>query len=135
MDRRVILEMIAPHVNISYFRRPKRYLRRHFPHSAVSLAFVEQDGLIRRIQEGSGRPLVYPCLPRAYHAGYYGYNRAGGVEGCLADKVRRIGAIIYSVEAMRAAATNPEFAADSIPVTLSCGEWRTQRQVDVALCD
>jgi hypothetical protein len=135
MDRRVIQEWIAPHVNMSYFRKPKRYLRRHFPSSAVSLAFVEQDGLIRRIQEGSQQSLVYPCVPRAYHAGYYGYNRAGGVDGSLADKVRHIGSIIYSANAMRAAAANADYAADSIPVALTCGEWHVQRQVDVALCD
>jgi hypothetical protein len=134
MDRRVIKELIAPHVNMRYFRKPKRYLRRHFPDSAVSPAFVEQDGLIRRIQEGSQRSLVYPCVPRAYHAGFYGYNRPGGVDGSLADRVRQIAAIIYSVEAMRAAARHAGLAADSIPVTLASGAWTVLRQVDIELC-
>jgi hypothetical protein len=134
MDRRVIKELIAPHVNMRYLRKPKRYLRCNFPDSAVSLSFVEQDGLIRRIQEGSQRSLVYPCLPRAYHAGFYGYNRPGGVEGSLADRVRQIASIIYNVDAMRAAARHGDFAADSIPVSLASAKWNVLRQVDIELC-
>jgi hypothetical protein len=131
MNRRVIQESIAPHVNVSYFRKPKRYLRRHFPASEVSLAFIEQDGLIRRIQEKSQKPLAYPCAPRAYHAGFYGYNRAGGLDGSLADKVQQIASIIYSADAMRAAAANPDYAADSVPVTLCADEWSALKQVEV----
>jgi hypothetical protein len=131
MDRRVIRQLIAPHVNISYFRKPKRYLRHHFPKSSVSLGFVEQDGLIRRIQEVSERSLAYPCVPRAYHAGFYGYNRAGGVEGSLADRVRQIASIIYSVDAIRAASRHATFAADSIPVALTVGNWNVLRRIDV----
>jgi hypothetical protein len=131
MDRRVIQKLIAPHMNIGYFRKPKRYLRRHFPTSAVPLAFAEQDGLIRRIQEVSQKLLVYPCVPRAYHAGFYGYHRTGGVDGALRDKVQKLGSIIYEVDAMRALTSHAGIADDSIPVTLSCGEWSVLRQVEV----
>jgi hypothetical protein len=131
LDRRVIREQIASHVNMTYLRKPKRYLRRLFPTSAVSLAYVEQDGLIRRIQEVSKKSLVYPCVPRAYHAGFYGYNRAGDVDGSLVDKVQKIATIIYDADAMRAATSHAGIAADSIPVPLSCGEWKVLRQVEI----
>ena len=135
MDRRVIKDLITPHVNMRYFRKPKRYLRRHFPNSTVSLSFVEQDGLIRRIQAESKLPLVYPCVPRAYHAGFYGYNRPGGVDGSLADKVRHIGSIVYSVDAMCTAARHAGIAADSGPVSLDWSEWTALREVDIGLRD
>jgi hypothetical protein len=131
MDRRVIQELIVPHINVGYFRKPKRYMRRHFPGSAVSLAFVEQDGLIRRIQEVLQRSVVYPCVARAYHAGFYGYNRPGGADGSLREKINHIGSIIYDVDAMRAASNRAGIAADSVPVALSCGEWKVQRPVEI----
>jgi hypothetical protein len=131
IDRRVIKELIAPHMNMGYFRKPKRYLRRHFPASAVPLTFVEQDGLIRRIQEVSQKSVVYPCVPRAYHAGFYGYHRAGGVKGSLEDKVQQVAAVIYDVDAMRAATSHAGIAADSIPVTLAGGDWKRLRQVEI----
>ena len=124
MDRRVLKDFIASHVNMRLLGKPKRYLQHHFPNSAVSISFVEQDGLIRRIQEKSQRPLAYPCVPRAYHAGFYGYNRPGGVDGFLADKVRQLGSIIYSADAMRTAARHAGIAADSVPVSLDTDSSR-----------
>ena len=131
MNRDVIKALVAPHINGGYFRKPKRYLRHHFPASAVPLAFAEQDGLIRRIQKVSQKLLVYPCVPRAYHAGFYGYHRTGGVDGSLKDKVQKLASIIYDVDAMRAATSQAGIADDSIPVTLSGGEWSALRRVQV----
>lgn len=117
-DRRVLSEYVAPHVNMRYLGRPKRYLRRHFPSSRVSLGYVEQASLLRRIQEAADRPIAYPASPRAFHAGFYGRNRPGSIEGRLEERVRQLNAMIYDCEAMRHAALTERYAADSVPVRL-----------------
>jgi len=117
-DRFVIGSLIAPHVNLAYLSRPKRYLRRHFRGSRVDLAFVEQASLLRRVQEICGRPIAYPAVPRAYHAGFYGRNRPGGVEGRLSERIRRLDSVIYDPVAMRGVALSERYAADSQPECL-----------------
>jgi len=130
-DKSVLKELIAPHVNMRYLRRPKHYLRRQFPSSVVGLGFVEQDGLIRRIQEREGLPIAYPCVPRAFDAGFYGYNRPGGVTGSLQERIRRLSEIIYDPERMRHAALRPEYLASSLPINLQTPAWERQRRIDV----
>ena len=110
------VERLAPHVNLDYLSHPKRYLRRHFSDSRVSLGFVEQASLLRRIQEAGDLPIAYPATPRAFHAGFYGRNRPGGITGELKERVRRLDAMIYDSHAMRDAALSERYAADSEPV-------------------
>ncbi|HTT03929.1 MAG TPA: hypothetical protein VMF64_01470 [Steroidobacteraceae bacterium] len=129
-DRRVLLEHIAPHVTLDYFRRPKRYMRRHFPASRVGLGFVEQDGLIRRIQECSSLAIAYPCLPRAFDAGFYGYNRPGGVTGSAEERRRKLAEVIYDRERLRAAA-GPQFADRCDPVDLEPLPWGVPRRIEL----
>ncbi len=117
-DRAVIAGLIAPHVNLDYLSRPKNYLRRHFAGSRVSLGFVEQASLVRRIQEICARPIAYPATPRAFHAGFYGRNRPGGISGELRERVRRLDTMIYDRTAMRGAALSSRYADDSEPVRL-----------------
>jgi len=117
-DVAVIRERIAPHVNLGYLSRPKRYLQGHFAGSQVSLGFVEQASLLRRIQELGALPIAYPATPRAFHAGFYGRNRPGNIEGALQDRVRRLDGMIYDCTAMRVAALSNRYAADSEPVSL-----------------
>lgn len=129
-DKRVLQTMIAPHVNMAYLRRPKKYVRRHFPASSVGLGFVEQDGLIRRIQEQSRQPIAYPCVPRAFHAGYYGYNRPGGLEGSIPDRVKRLAETIYDPAGMRDRAT-AQPTESCAPVDLDLPVWNVQRRMEV----
>jgi hypothetical protein len=117
-DRTVIGALIAPHVNLDYLSGPKRYLRRHFPTSQVGLGYVEQASLLRRIQERCGQPIAYPAVPRAFHAGFYGRNRPGGVPGALHERVQRLDSVIYDPAAMRTVALCERYAADSEPVAL-----------------
>jgi hypothetical protein len=128
-DRGVLRALVAPHVQGAYLRRPKHYLRRHFPASRVGLSFVEQDGLIRRIQESSRLPIAYPCLPRAYDAGFYGYNRPGGIAGPVHSRRARLGEIIYDRARLRAL-TAPEFANQCVPIDLEPPAWRVQRRIE-----
>ena len=130
-DRAVLQRLLTPHIRIDYLARPKRYLRRHFPSSRVSLGFVEQASLLRRIQESSGMPIAYPATPRAYHAGFYGRNRPGRVEGALDERVRQLDAMIYDCRAMRTAALSERYAADSEPVRLDIMGSAGLRQLEV----
>jgi hypothetical protein len=132
-DRRVIATSIATHVNRTYLSHPKRYLRRHFAGSSVGLGYVEQAGLIRRIQESSGLPIAYPGTPRAFHAGFYGRNRPGGIDGVLGERVERLQQMIYDCGAMREAALSAAYAADSEPVNLTVRAHAGLHQVPVAL--
>lgn len=53
------------------------YCRRTFPGSLIPPGHAEQDGLFNRIRERERGVTVYPAQPRAFHAGFYGYNRTG----------------------------------------------------------
>jgi hypothetical protein len=131
-DKHRLQTLVAPHINMAYFRRPKKYLARQFPASAVGLGFVEQDGLLRRIQERAAMPIAFPCLPRCFNAGFYGYNRPGGLTGSVDDRVRRLACTIYSTEAMREAAAS-SFSEIYLPVSLQPRLWQAQRRIEVDL--
>lgn len=71
------LMKVVPHITHAYLSNPVRYCKRMFPETQINPSNAEQDGLIHRIGEHEGLPTVYPCAPRAYHAGFMGYHRAG----------------------------------------------------------
>jgi len=75
--REVLLKSVAPHGRDAYYRDPRGYLRAHFPGSRIHAGHTEQDGLINRICERGHFKVIYAATPRAYHAGFHGYNRAG----------------------------------------------------------
>lgn len=69
---------VVPHVVPEYFADMVGYCRRTFPASRIPAPHAEQDGLLNRLRERAGMSTVYPSVPRAYHAGFTGYNRSGG---------------------------------------------------------
>jgi hypothetical protein len=99
----------------------------------VSLGYVEQASLLRRIQEVCDQPIAYPATPRAFHAGFYGRNRPGGIAGALKERVRRLDTMIYDSSAMRGAALSERYAADSEPVPLDIVGGPGLRQLQVPL--
>lgn len=131
MRREVIHEHIAPHANPMYYRDCVRYCRYHFPDSSLADSQSEQDGLIRRIQHESGLPTAYPHVPRAFHAGFYGYNRPNNKSkptGQFHHKVETLSGIIYNSGRMEKAALTPAYYHDSQPVELNIGPWNKLRQ-------
>jgi hypothetical protein len=137
-DQRVLQGLIAPHVNMTYLRRPKKYLRRHFAASTVGLGFVEQDGLARRIQEQSTLPIAWPCVPRAFHAGFFGarggwqaFRHPGGVGESIRDRVQRLADTIYSADAMRNAIEDAEFIDSCLPCDLELPAWKVLKRIEV----
>jgi len=142
-NKQVLTRLIAPHVNMAYLRRPKHYIRRHFPDSRISLGYVEQDGLIRRIQEQSELPIAWPCVPRAFHAGFFG-ARGGwqnfvppdALGASVQDRVQTLSQTIYDGQAMRACAQSvqfqrAEFGDDCVPCSLQPPAWEVLRQIEV----
>jgi hypothetical protein len=89
--RPTILRMILAHVEDAYFSDPIGYCKSTFPDSEIPAQNAEQDGLIHRIGEGKGLPTIYPFVPRAYHAGFYGYHRKGRkLSGTAMDRAEQI---------------------------------------------
>lgn len=127
--RERILSDIMPHATEAYYRSPALYVYRTFPTSVLNTSMCEQDGLIRRIQERrEDLPIAYPHRPRAFHAGFYGYNRPKRQTGSFEDKRSKVGSVIYEEAAVRANSLRPEYFADSIPVDLSTPAWTTLRR-------
>lgn len=123
--RDVLQQLIAPHACADYFTNPEGYCRKHFPGSPIGHSYVEQDGLIRRIQMRQSRPIAYPWQAKAYHAGLYGKNRGGGPTGTWRQRLQYVTDIIYSDEAMRTFAKHPEWYEDSKPINLNAEPWET----------
>lgn len=131
MRKEIIQEHIVPHMSTMYFRDMIRYCLAHFPDSPLEMSQSEQDGLIRRIQMTTGLPTAYPHVPRAFHAGFYGYNRPNNKSrpmGEFPSKVRAIENTIYHSGAMQAAALTPAYFYDSQPVQLDIAQWSQLRQ-------
>jgi hypothetical protein len=82
------LAEVIQHAKMEYYSANERYLMRKFPKSAFGSMWTEQDGLINRIMEAGVHTAIYPTVPRAYHAGFIGYNRKGSqLPGCLEERV------------------------------------------------
>jgi hypothetical protein len=86
--QRKILYRLASYAQEGYFRDPVGFCQAVFPDSRIPAPHAEQDGLLNRIRESHGLKTVYPDVPRAYHAGFVGYHRAGDplTEGTAAER-------------------------------------------------
>ncbi len=75
-----IVHRFLEHATDAYFRDPVGTLATAFPESKIPRGNAEQDGLIGRVLEAHpAKWMVYPVAPRAFHAGFVGYNRSGGL--------------------------------------------------------
>ena len=129
MTAKTIREHIVPHITDDYLRDPIRYCRTRFPAYGIPDGHAEQDGLIRRIQMTTGKPTIYPHVPRCFHSGWYGYNRKRSpLRGSLHQKIAQVQATIYDPDKARAAAISPGWYADSIPVNLNTEQWTSPHQ-------
>lgn len=114
--KQVILDYIYPHFNDAYLNDPNAYCFGNWPQSIVGRAFTEQDGLIRRILETSGKAVAYPCYPLAYHAGFYGYNRQPNVMSKSYDeKLKLIREVCFDADLM----DRYSVYKDSVPIDLT----------------
>jgi hypothetical protein len=117
----IIIDLIYPHYNDSYLINPVGYCQRNFPNSIIGSRWTEQDGLIRRILEQMKMKVAYPCLPFAYHAGFYGYNRQPEIlRKSYEEKIALIRDVCFDADKMRKwqEPMGPSYWQDSIPVEL-----------------
>lgn len=77
-DRAFVAEFLA-HAGADYYADPINYCKRELPDQGLPDYAASQDGLIHRVIRGAHRFMLYPCEPRAFHVGWYGFNRAQGV--------------------------------------------------------
>lgn len=128
-DSAVLRRYVEPHASPSYYVHSAQYCRRNFAAAPFNPSHTEQDGLIRRIQwkQGMSAPIAYPCQAKAYHAGYYGANRADPPTGTLEQRITHVTDVCYSQEAMRTFALHPSYYEDSIPVDLNAPTWTELR--------
>jgi hypothetical protein len=118
----MFLKWVAPHHIPEYIYRQPQYVKDNFPGSPLDLNYVEQDGLIRRIVEKNNLKLAYSCVPRCFHAGFYGYNRTQlrHVKGMTFDRqVELIRRVAFNPTELRKLVKNEEFVRDSLPVDLN----------------
>lgn len=133
LHKQLIATAIARHINDNYFRDPLTYCQRKLQPTAIGKHFVEQDELIRRILWNE--PIAYPYCenndplagvalrgPRAFHAGFYGYNRGRNMGGTFEQKVAQVAKVIYSDNAMRNFAEGGYYQ-DSRPAELCLPKW------------
>lgn len=117
----VILEYIAPHFCMDYLMNPTSYCLHNFPKSIIGNIWTEQDGLIRRIMEINHKYACFPCVPRGYHAGIYGYNRQPEImKRSYEQKLELIREVCFDADKMRKLLEHmgPSYWMDSVPCEL-----------------
>lgn len=87
-----VLSAALEGVSWDYYADMVNWCKKRFPNSAIPAGHAEQDGLLNRFREEAGLSTVYGAMPRAYHAGFTGYNRRGDdIAGTsIADKGRTL---------------------------------------------
>lgn len=76
--RKELLEEVSGHATATYFHDPTAYCAKHLPDSGLQPWEASQDGLFHRVIRRRHHWCLYPVQPRAFHAGWYGYNRRDG---------------------------------------------------------
>lgn len=69
---------ICEHATPAYYSNQTDYCRRELFGCGVPNWHASQDGLIARVLRRSHLATIYPIIPRAFHAGWHGLNRAVG---------------------------------------------------------
>lgn len=130
--KEVINEMIGRHFREEYFKDPVKHCTKHFPASSIGKFFVEQDGLIRRILEQSGKATAFPHVPRGFHGGMYGYNRRDDQvkKMSIEQRVEKIKRVAFDKEALKKYVQHAEYYADSEPCRLDT-DFNTLTNVNV----
>lgn len=102
-----------PHCNGAYYGNMWDYLKNHFKGPKVTAfqgMWCEQDGMLNRFMAQNDLLGIFPYIPRAYHAGFYGYNRTGQPISPNLSLFERIIALLSMTEKeMNDRASNPQF--------------------------
>jgi glycosyltransferase involved in cell wall biosynthesis len=95
------VDRFLPYFTQEFFTDPENYIKRTFPRSRIPSMYCEQDGLIRRIIQDQKLQVVYPHVPRAFHAGYYGKSRGVKPTGILEERINQVKLTAFDGEIMK----------------------------------
>ena len=70
--------LINSHAHEKYFENQAGYLRQYLPNERWGDTVTEHDGLCHRQMLAVNGSCAFPCVPRAFHTGTYGYHRMDG---------------------------------------------------------
>lgn len=121
-DKEILSKYILPHAINEYYKNPIEYLEYKFKQSWLGKHFAEQDGLIRRVKYSLPElNVLFPCKPRAFHAGFYSYHRNmyKRLEGPIEEKKKKIREIISNEKLYKQYCENPDFYNDSRAIDLN----------------
>lgn len=100
-------------VTEDYYTNPQGFIKKHFPASRIPVGYCEQDGLIRRYIQRERKKVVFPHVPRAFHAGFYGKSRGEKLTGNLAERINEVKFTAFDPEIMTGD-SKPEILANPI---------------------
>jgi hypothetical protein len=104
---RASAKKVLVHAVPDYFGNMEKYLREKLPGYDWG---TEQDGLIQRIIAKENGYGIYPQVPRAFHAGFHGYNRTGnGLSPNLTIEQRAAMLLTMTEEEMNIRASNIQY--------------------------
>lgn len=89
------------YVNEEYYTNPAEYIKKTFPKSMIPTIYCEQDGLIRRVIQLKRHKIVFPHVPRAFHAGFYGKSRGERPIGNLEKRVNQVRYTAFDPDIMK----------------------------------
>lgn len=128
--KRENLSWTETHAVLDYYQSPTQHILKHFPASTLGLSMMEQDGIVQRIMESQFKKAIWACVPRAYHAGVFGYHRGIGKENMFLEPLPD------RVEKYRKALSDPEwlakvagFQSDVQPFPGELPKWEHQFEV------
>lgn len=84
-----------------FFTDPETYIKKAFPRNRIPVMYCEQDGLIRRVIQDQKLQVVYPHVPRAFHAGFYGKSRGEKPIGTLEERINQVKLTAFDPEIMK----------------------------------
>lgn len=113
-----ILSILLHHHTELYYRDPVGYIIKNFSNNFLGSRFCEQDGLARREMMHQGLRCIFPHVPRAYHAGFYGYNRQQPRPSTHELRVKKLKEVCYNKDLM----DRYSIYKDSNPIDLSINE-------------
>jgi hypothetical protein len=122
------VELLVEHITSAYLSYMPGYLAKRFPHSRLGPQFCEQDGLIDRIIEERSLRNAWPCAPRAFHTGFWGYHRTEKTRpgGSLEKKVAALRQIVSDTKTLNSLSV---YYHDLDGLTSPVGEWYEQTKV------
>jgi glycosyltransferase involved in cell wall biosynthesis len=95
------LRVILKDITDDYYKNPAVYIQQRFPENKIPILYCEQDGLIRRIIQQNNYQVIYPDVPRAFHAGYYGKSRGQKPKGTLEERIKQVKQTAFDPSVMK----------------------------------